>query len=110
MKKLIPLLLIAFAFIFSAQDVNAQQRPEEIAKLKVAELSQNLDLSGEQQRSLWRVLVKKEAAYAKQVAGQDLNSATVANSKKEIEATFDKEIKEILTPEQYKKYLSTLKK
>jgi len=99
MKKLITLLLIAFAFTFSIQDANAQQRPEEVAKLKVAELSQSLDLTGDQQRSLWRVLVKKESAIAK--AGE---------STKEIEATFDKEIKEVLTPEQYQKYLTTIEK
>ncbi len=99
MKKLITLVLIAFAFIFSVQDVNAQQRPEEVAKLKVAELSQTLDLTGDQQRSLWRVMVKKESALAKEGA-----------STKEIEATFDKEIKEILTPEQYQKYLTTIEK
>ncbi|MEX0995503.1 MAG: hypothetical protein WDZ45_00480 [Flavobacteriaceae bacterium] len=99
MKKLITLLLIAFAFTFSVQDANAQQRPEEVAKLKVAELSQTLDLTGDQQRSLWRVMVKKESALAK--AGE---------STQEIEATFDKEIKEILTPEQYKKYLTTIEK
>ncbi|MCR9182915.1 MAG: hypothetical protein NXH73_08310 [Flavobacteriaceae bacterium] len=99
MKKLITLVLIAFAFIFSVQDVNAQQRPEEVAKLKVAELSQTLDLTGDQQRSLWRVMVKKESALAK--AGE---------STQEIESTFDKEIKEILTPEQYQKYLTTIEK
>lgn len=99
MKKLITLVLIAFAFIFSVQDVNAQQRPEEVAKLKVAELSQTLDLTGDQQRSLWRVMVKKESALAK--AGE---------STQEIESTFDKEIKEILTPKQYQKYLTTIEK
>ncbi len=99
MKKLITLLLIAFAFIFSVQDANAQQRPEEVAKLKVAELSQSLDLTGDQQRSLWRVMVKKESALAKEGA-----------STQEIEATFVKEIKEILTPEQYQKYLTTIEK
>lgn len=99
MKKLITLLLVAFAFMFSVQDANAQQRPEEIAKVKVAELSQTLELNGEQQRALWRVLVKKESAVAKAGA-----------STKEIEATFDKEIKEVLTPEQYKQYLATIEK
>ena len=99
MKNLITLVLIACAFTFTVQDANAQQRPEEVAKIKVAELSQTLELNGEQQRSLWRVLVKKESAISK--AGE---------STQEIEATFDKEIKEILTPEQYKRYLSTIEK
>lgn len=97
MKKFITLLLIAFAFTFNIQDANAQQRPEEVAKIKVAELSQTLDLSGEQQRSLWRVLVKKESAISK-----------AGGSTQEIEATFNKEIKEVLTPEQYTKYKASI--
>lgn len=110
MKKLITLMAVFFAIAFNIQNINAQQKPEDIAKLKVAELSQTLDLTGDQQRALWRALVKKESAYAKQVNGQDLNNATVAASKKEIDATLNSEVKSILTPEQYKQYLSTIEK
>lgn len=97
MKKIITLLLVVCAFTFTVQDANAQQRPEEVAKIKVAELSQTLDLSGEQQRSLWRVLVKKESAISKE-----------GKSTQDIVTTFDKEIKEVLTPEQYTKYKASI--
>lgn len=97
MKKIITLLLVVCAFTFTVQDTNAQQRPEEVAKIKVAELSQILDLSGEQQRSLWRVLVKKESAISKE-----------GKSTQDIVTTFDNEIKEVLTPEQYTKYKASI--
>lgn len=110
MKKLITLLVVMFAIAFSAQDANAQQKPEDIAKTKAAELSKTLELNDDQQRALWRAFVKKESAYAKQVTGQDLSNATVAAAKKEIDATLDKEVKAILTPEQYRLYLASIEK
>jgi hypothetical protein len=110
MKKLITLIVVLFAFAFNAQDVNAQQKPEEIAKMKTAELSEILNLNGDQQQAMWRALVRKESAYSKQVTGQDLSNATVAAAKKEIDATLDERIKAILTPEQYKLYLTTIEK
>lgn len=110
MKKFIALIVVLFALAFNAQDAIAQQKPEEIAKLKVAELSETLELTGDQQRALWRAFVKKESAYARQVAGQDLSSAAVANAKKEIDATLDKEVKAVLTPQQYQQYLASIEK
>lgn len=110
MKKFLGLMAIIFTLTFNIQDTNAQQRPEEIAKNKVAEVSRVLELTGEQQRALWRVFVKKESAYAKQVAGNNLSNASVAAAKKDIDATFEKELQEVLTPEQYKKYKETIEK
>lgn len=110
MKKLIALIAVLFAIAFNAQEVNAQQKPEDIAKMKTAELSEVLELNGDQQRALWRALVKKESAYAKQITGQDLSNATVAAAKKEIDATLEKELKTFLTPEQFKLYLATIEK
>lgn len=110
MKKFLSLIVMIFALAFNTQDANAQERPEEIAKNKVAEISQALELTGEQQRALWRVFVKKESAYAKQIKGNDLSNPAVAAAKKDIDATFDKDLQEALTPEQYKKYKSTIEK
>lgn len=104
MKKLLSILVVVFALAISTQDANAQQRPEEVAKSQVAALSETLELSGEDQRALFRIFVKKEAAYARQVTGQDLSNPTVASAKNEIDATFEKELKAALTPEQFKKY------
>lgn len=108
MKKLITLMVVVFALAFSTQDANAQQRPEDAAKIQVAALSETLELNGDDQRALFRVFVKKEAAYARQVTGQDLSNPTVAAAKKDIDATFEKELKAALTPEQYKKYKASI--
>lgn len=108
MKKLIALLVVVFALALSTQDANAQQRPEDAAKIQVAALSETLELNGDDQRALFRVFVKKEAAYSKQVVGKDLSNPTVAAAKKDIDATFEKELKATLTPEQYKKYKATI--
>jgi len=108
MKKLIALLIIVFALAFSTQDANAQQRPEDAAKIQVAALSETLELNGDEQRALFRVFVKKEAAYARQVTGQDLSNPTVVAAKKEIDSNFEKELKAVLTPEQYKRYKASI--
>lgn len=110
MKKIITLIVVLFAIAFNTQDANAQQKPEDIAKTKAAELSKTLELNDDQQRALWRAFVKKESAYAKQVSGQDLSNSNVAAAKKEIDATLDREVKAILTPEQYNRYLASIEK
>lgn len=110
MKKIITLIVVLFAIAFTSQNANAQQKPEDIAKTKTAELTKTLELNGDQQQAMWRALVKKESAYAKQVTGQDLSNSTVVATKKEIDATLDERVKAILTPEQYKLYLATIEK
>lgn len=108
MKRLIAILVVLFAVAFSTQDANAQQRPEDVAKIQIAAISETLELNGEEQRTLFRVFVKKEAAYARQVTGQDLSNPSVAAAKKDIDATFEKELKAALTPEQYKMYKASI--
>jgi ribosomal protein S20 len=110
MKKLMALILVFFAIAFNAQDLQAQQKPEDIAKLKVAELTEKLELTGDQQRAMWRVFVKKESAYAKQVNNQDASDASVVAAKQEIDATLDKEVKAILSPKQYELYSKEVEK
>lgn len=108
MKKIITLIVLVFAIAFHSHEAQAQQKPEDIAKMKVAELNETLELTGDQQRAMWRAFVKKESAYARQVTGQDLSNPAVANAKKEIDTTLDKEVKAILTPEQYRLYLASI--
>ena len=104
MKKLFFYFAFALFTFAVTQSATAQQKPEVIAKQKVAQLSQELNLSGEQQRSLFRVYVLKESDYAKQVNGKDLSNPEVAKAKKEIDAALDKGVKDVLTQEQYSKY------
>lgn len=98
MKKIVSIVAVTFLVLMGSSSVFAQQKPEEIAKIKVAELAQELDLSGDQQRTLFRVFVKKEAAYSK--------SSISEADKKAVDETFEKELKAALTVEQHKKYLT----
>lgn len=104
MKKIFFYLLFALFTLGSTQSAFSQAKPEEIAKQKVADLSAKLDLTEKQRRDLFRPFVMKEADYAKQVNGKDLSNAEVANAKNKIDATLDKEVKQILTAEQYAAY------
>jgi len=99
MKKITALLVLVFALFVGTQAVSAQQKPEEIAKAKVADLTTQLDLTGDQQRALFRVFVKNEAVMvkAKSASEEDV---------KAMQAVFEKEVKAELTAEQYKKYLT----
>lgn len=96
MKKLFAILVVALFTMIGSNTVFAQQKPEEIAKIKVAELTEKLNLDGDQQRTLFRVFVKKEAAYAK--------SSISEADKKAVDEVFEKEVKAELTAEQFKAY------
>ena len=73
MKTLIKTLAFAFIVMLGINTSNAQgltqsaDRPEVVAKKKASELSVALDLTGDQQRSVFRALVSKEVGYKKQV-------------------------------------------
>ena len=64
MKNLLTIVAFALVMMFGVQSTNAQdlkqndQKVEVIAKTQVAELSAELGLSGEQQRSLFRAFVR----------------------------------------------------
>jgi hypothetical protein len=110
MKKFITGIAIACFVVLGMNSVTAQslaqdsQRPEVIAKQKVADISSDLGLTGEQQRTLFRAYVQKEVNYDKHVTGKDQNSAAVIAEKKKHDAQLAEAVKRILTPEQYKKW------
>ncbi|MDX1463116.1 MAG: hypothetical protein R3359_08670 [Marinirhabdus sp.] len=115
MKKFITGIAFAIVVLFGMNTATAQSlatdnsRPEAIAKATVAELSSELNLTGEQQRSLFRAYVQKEVNYNKDVNGKDLKSAAVIADKKKHDETLAINAKRILTPEQYKKWQSMQK-
>ena len=112
MKNLLTIVAFALVMMFGVQSTNAQdlkqndQKVEVIAKTQVAELSAELGLSGEQQRSLFRAFVQKESNYRKQINGKNAADANVVANKKNIDATFKTTVKKYLTDEQYQKWLS----
>lgn len=104
MKKLLSVLAFAFVMVLSIQNTTAQERPEVVAKMQVAELSTELNLNGDQQRTLFRALVANEINYRKHVNGKDMSNATVQADKKKFDAALDAAMKKNLTAEQYNKW------
>ncbi len=114
MKKLLSVIAFAFVIMFSAQNSTAQSlkqdqdRPEVVAKTQVAELTKQLDLTGDQSRTLYRAFVSKEVNYRKLVNDKDAKSPDVIANKNKIDNTFMSSMKTTLTEEQYAKWLSSL--
>jgi hypothetical protein len=84
-----------------AQDAN---RPEVIAKTKTADLSETLQLNGDQQRSVFRALVAKEVSYKKNISGKNPSDIQVIVDKKKIDDVLMTSMKNTLTAEQFEKW------
>lgn len=114
MKKYISFLsFIALFFVgiqfSSAQSADKQQSPEAIAKQKTYELHQLVDLTGDQQGAIFKVLVDAEQNLSVLSTKKDTDmikqeGTNTVNEK--VEASF----KSILTPEQYDTYKKSLVK
>ncbi len=111
--KLLTVIAFAFVMIFGIQNTTAQElsqdqdRPEVIAKTKVAKLTSTLGLTGVQSRNIFRELVAKEVNYKKHINGNDLNDAKIIALKKEYDDNFNAAMKKNLTPEQYDNWLKS---
>ncbi len=111
MKNLLTIIAFAFVMLFGVQNTSAQNltqnqdRPEVVAKAQAAKLTKELNLNGDQQRTIFRALVIKESNYRKQVNGKDLNNDNVATAKKKIDATFNDVLMKNLSKEQYSAWL-----
>lgn len=114
MKNLFSIIVFAFVIMLSAPSVSAQSisqnqdRPEVAAKTQLLELTSQLDLTGEQNRTLYRALVTKEVSIRK--SKLDENKATMVADQKKANDVFYSQMKKTLTPEQFKKWESSLKK
>jgi len=112
MKNLFSLIAFAFIMMLSVQNVSAQSisqnqdRPEVIAKTQLLELSNQLELTGEQSRTLYRALVTKVVSIRK--SELDENKATMTADKKKADELFYAQMKNILTAEQFTKWKSSL--
>ena len=107
--------IIVLVIMFSVQNVSAQtlkqdqDRPEVAAKAQVNKLTNELELNGEQSRTLYRVLVVHEVDYRKLVEDKNSSESKINSEKKELDAVLDASVKKILTKEQYTKWLSLQK-
>tara|TARA_R110000787_G_scaffold201935_1_gene312716 strand:- start:1834 stop:2181 length:348 start_codon:yes stop_codon:yes gene_type:complete len=112
MKNLFSIIAFAFVMMLSVQNVSAQSvsqnkdRPEVIAKTQLLDLSNQLELTGEQNRTLYRALVTKEVS----LRNSEENKATMTVDKKKANEVFYSQMKKTLTAEQFKKWEDSLKK
>tara|TARA_R110000772_G_scaffold58927_12_gene133561 strand:+ start:147 stop:497 length:351 start_codon:yes stop_codon:yes gene_type:complete len=107
MKNVITVIAFTFVMLFGIDSAVAQDlaqnanRPEVIAKTKTADLSQTLQLNGDQQRSVFRALVANEVSYSKHIKGKNLSDAKVSADKKKIDDALMTSMKKTLTAEQF---------
>jgi hypothetical protein len=110
MKNLITIIAFATAMLFGPANTVAQSlslnsdRPEVIAKTKTASLNQKLELSGEQQRSVFRALVAKEVNYRKKINGKDITDVKVIAEQKNFDDAYTASMRETLTAAQFKQW------
>jgi hypothetical protein len=115
MKNLLSVFALAMVLLFSANNMTAQSlsqdgdRPEVIAKTKVAELSEKFSLNGDQQRALFRAYTAHYSNYRKHVEGKNQKDAAVVASRKKFDAALQENVKKQLTAEQYKQWLAMQK-
>ena len=110
MKNVITVIAFTLVMLFSIDSTVAQDlaqnanRPEVIAKTKTADLSDKLQLNGDQQRSVFRALVANEVSYSKNVKGKNLSDAQVIADKKKFDDALTTSMKKTLTAEQFEKW------
>jgi hypothetical protein len=115
MKKYISLFSFIALFFVGMQQMNAQdatqnrERPEDIAKMQTLDLHNMLELSGDQQRAVFKVLVDAEQNIAA-LDASNTNITQIQKTKGSIADLVATRLKEILSAEQYLKYLESLKK
>lgn len=113
MKKLASILVLVI--LFSVQNVSAQSlsqdqdRPEVVAKAKINNLTNELGLSGEQSRTLYRAIVIHEVDYRKLVGDKNSTKEIIISEKKKLDAVLGVSVKKTLTKDQYSKWLSLQK-
>jgi len=106
MKSIIRIFAIGIIF-FGAPTLMAQSlsqdadRPENIAERKIAELDKTLDLTGDQERALFRAYVSKEVNYKKYVNGNDAADAEVKANKSKFDSLLKEAVQKTLTKEQF---------
>ena len=110
MKNLRTIIAFTLVLILGVDSAFAQDltqdanRPEVIAKTKTANLSEALQLNGDQQRSVFRALVANEVSYKKNIIGKNPSDAQVIADKKKIDDALIASMKKTLTAEQFEKW------
>lgn len=111
MTRFFKLALLTLVFGLFSQNMQAQtlsessDKPDVVAKAELAKLDKALKLTDEQERTLFRALVKHEVEFRKSVKGKDPNNPNVSYTSKKIKENLDAEMKAALTDKQYQKWL-----
>ncbi|MFD2824410.1 hypothetical protein ACFS5M_12080 [Lacinutrix iliipiscaria] len=116
MKKYISLFSFIALFFVGVQQSQAQdsnrvveaEMPEAIAKKQTHELHQMMELTGDQQRDVYKVLVDYEQNT--KALNRNDNVAAVQKSRAALMENVKTRMKSILTPEQFQLYLKSLEK
>jgi len=112
MKNVITVIAFTLVMLFGIDGAVAQglsenaDRPEVIAKTKTANLSETLQLNGDQQRSVFRALVANEVSYKKHINGKNLSDAKVSADKKKFDDALMSSMKKTLTADQFEKWMA----
>src|SRR5699024_8275393 len=107
MKKIFSTAVLGFLLFIGSTAVQAQglaisnDRPEDIAKTKVSMIHNQLELTGDQQRALFRAYVKREVDYKKYIADKDTSNPAVLQQKEKLNNSLEKAVKKELTAEQF---------
>ena len=104
MKKLLTLCFLTLALCFSTQNITAQNDSEinAAASVKTKELKRVLKFDTNQSNRVYEAFKAYEKTYQKISSNIEAN----VERKNKIDAILDKEMKEILTEEQYTLYKS----
>lgn len=115
MKNLIKVIAIAFVMTLGVNTAVAQNlsqdkdRPEVVAKSKVADISEKLGLDGDQQRAMFRSYVAYEVSMSKNVNGKDLTDPKVIAEKNKAYEALKQGTKKTLDAKQYERWLGMQK-
>ena len=112
MKNVITVIAFTLVMLFGIDGAVAQgltqnaDRPEVIAKTKTADLTESLQLNGDQQRAVFRALVANEVSYGKHIKGKNLSDANVSADKKKFDYALMTSMKKTLTADQFQKWMA----
>lgn len=110
MKKILSTVALGFFLLLGTTVVQAQgltvsnDRPEAIAKELVSKISEKMDLTGDQERALFRAYVKREVGIKKHVADKDISSPAVKQQVTLLDNDLVTAVKKELTPEQFQEW------
>lgn len=111
MKKILTVFAFFATLFLGIQTVSGQSlkqdenRPEVVAKEETRILTEDLGLNGEQTRATFRALVTHKVDLKKSTDGKSSNDSSVKAEKQKIDKSLEEKMKEILTDDQYQKWL-----